>query len=86
MELPFPLEMGKNEMDGSDDDGMSYQTSRGWLIFVTFFDFVTICYIFFDLVTICYVFFNFVTFCYAARMKPIKIVVISVSAGGYLRV
>ena len=29
MELPFPLEMGKNEMDGSDDDGMSYQTSRG---------------------------------------------------------
>ncbi|XP_063691800.1 calcium-activated potassium channel slowpoke-like isoform X11 [Bolinopsis microptera] len=28
MELPFPLEMGKNEMDGSDDDGMSYQTSR----------------------------------------------------------
>ena len=31
MELPFPLEQGKTDTDGSDDEGngMSYPTSRG---------------------------------------------------------
>ena len=29
MELVFPIELGKTDMDGSSDDEMSFQASRG---------------------------------------------------------